>query len=247
MAFSYDDVWKDTVRLTRAHAPLLIAIAGVFIFLPTLIFTVMLPVPEPQTQNAERMFRIFMDYYREAAPWFFAIGLINMVGCAAMLRLVFARDTTVGAALVFGVTLLPAWFAMQIVMTVMLLAGLLLLIVPGLYLMGRLAPVSAVLVAEGRRNPFTVIGRSLELTRGHGWAILGLVLVIAVVGSIVTGVTGQVLGSVFFLALSRDIAIVLRAMVESALSAAFATLLVMLYAAIYRALAPSDRVAEAFE
>jgi hypothetical protein len=247
MAFSYNDVWEDTVRLIRANAPLLIAIAGVFIFLPALILAVMLPAPEPQTQNAERAMRIFIDYARGAWPWFLLVGLFNIVGSAAMMRLVFARETTVGAALVFGLTLLPFWLLVQIICGFIFGFGLLLLIVPGLYLIGRLVPATAVLVAEPGRNPFAVIGRSFALTRGHGWAICGLVFVIAIVGSIVTGTTETLLGLIFLRTLGHDVAQVLSAIVTSALSAAFATLFIMLYAAIYRALTANDRVSEAFE
>lgn len=247
MAFSYNDVWEDTVRLTRTHATLLIAIAGVFIFLPALTLAVMMPPPEPQTPDAERAFEIMIAYFREAAPWYLLIGLFNMVGCAAMLRLVFARETTVGAALVFGLTVLPFWIGMQLIMGFIVAGGFLLLIVPGLYLIGRLAPAQPVMVAEPARNPFTVIGRSFELTKGKGWAIFGLIFVVGIVGAIFSGAVTAIFGIIFLQLLDREIAAVLGAIVESLLNAAFATLFIMLYAAIYRALAPQDRVAEAFE
>src|SRR4051812_38184352 len=47
MSFSYNAVWEDAVRLLRQHAPLLAAIAGVFLFLPALLFAVFLPQPTP--------------------------------------------------------------------------------------------------------------------------------------------------------------------------------------------------------
>ena len=37
MTFSYNAVWEDTGRLLKAHGAQLAAIAGVFIFLPTLL------------------------------------------------------------------------------------------------------------------------------------------------------------------------------------------------------------------
>ena len=39
---------EDTLKLLRRHAPLLAAIAGVFLFLPALLIAVLLPPPVPQ-------------------------------------------------------------------------------------------------------------------------------------------------------------------------------------------------------
>lgn len=246
MSFSYNAVWEDTLRLLRQHAPLLAAIAGVFLFLPALLFAVFMPPPVPQGGDPERVVQLVLDYYRTAAPWFLLQGLFTMVGTLAMLRLVFARDT-VGGALVHGLMLLPFYFLLSIICGFMIGFGLILLIVPGLYLLGRLAPVSAVLVAETRRNPFDAIGRTFALTRGHGWAILGIVFVVAIVAGIAVSIAGTLFGLVFVLVAGQELGKMLASVVVSALNAALATLLTMLYAAIYRALAGTDSVAAAFE
>jgi hypothetical protein len=125
--------------------------------------------------------------------------------------------------------------------------GILLLIVPGLYLFGRLAPFSAVLAAENRRNPLDAIQRTFDLTKGHGWGILGLVFVVAIVAGIAVSVADTLFGLIFVLAAGQELGRTLTAVVASALGAALTTLLVMLYAAIYRALAGADSVAATFE
>lgn len=246
MSFSYNAVWEDTVRLLRQHAPLLAAIAGVFLFLPALLFAVFVPPPVPQGGDPERAFRLVMDFYRAAAPWFLVQGLFSMVGTLAMLRLVFASDT-VGGALVQGLILTPFYFLLSILCGLMIGFAALLLIVPGLYLLGRLAPISAVLVAENRRNPFDAIGRTFALTKGHGWAILGLVFVVAIVAGIAVSIAGTLAGLIFVLAAGQELGKLLTSVVTSALGAALAALLTMLYAAIYRALAGTASVAAAFE
>jgi hypothetical protein len=246
MSFSYNAVWEDTVRLLRQHAPLLAAIAGVFLFLPTLLFAVFMPPPVPQGGDADRALQIWLDFYRAAWPWFFLQGLFSIIGTLAMLRLVFARDT-VGGALVHGLILTPFYILMSLIGAFMISFGLILLIVPGLYLLGRLAPISAVLVAENRRSPFDAIARTFALTSGHGWAIFGLVFVVAIVAAIAVGVANTLFGLVFILAAGQELGKLLAAVVASALNAAFSTLLVMLYAAIYRALAGKASVAAAFE
>ena len=75
-----------------------------------------------------------------------------MVGSAAMLRLVFARGGTVGGALLFAIMLLPAYSTLLVLNGSLVFCGLLLLIVPGLYLWGRLVPAGAAMVAEESRT-----------------------------------------------------------------------------------------------
>jgi len=247
MSFSYNAVWEDTLKLLRRHAPLLAAIAGVFLFLPALLIAVLLPPPVPQAGgDPQSAVQLWLDYYGAAGPWLTLESLVAMVGTLAMLRLVFARDT-VGGALVQGLILTPFYFLLSLICSVMIGFGLILILVPGLYLIGRLAPFSAVLVAENRRNPLDAIRRTFALTKGHGWAILGLVFVVAVVAVIAMGVADTMFGLIFILAAGQELGKLLTAVVASALSAALGTLLVMLYAAIYRALAGTDAVAVAFE
>ena len=124
MSFSYGAVWEDTMALARAHAPLLTAIAGVFMFLPALLFAVYLKPPEPQSPDINQMMRELMNWYAQAAPWLLLQGLISLVGSAAMLRLVFARGVTVGGALLFGLTLLPFYVLMSLLTSLMVGIGL---------------------------------------------------------------------------------------------------------------------------
>lgn len=246
MNFSYSAVWDDTIALMRRNAPLLAAIAGVFLFLPALLFAVYLKPDEPQTQDVNRLIELLFEWYRAAAPWILLQGVVAMVGGMAMLRLVFAEGTTVGAALVFALVLLPFYFLMMLISGLIIFAGFILLIIPGLYLYARIAPAGAVMIAENRRGPIDVIGRTFALTKGQGWRILGLLLIIVIVGGISIGVAEMLFGAIFYLIAGRELGELLVAVVSSALSAGFSTLIVILYAAIYRALVP-DRQAAVFE
>jgi hypothetical protein len=73
--------------------------------------------------------------------------------------------------------------------------GLVLLVVPGLYLMTRWAVIAPVVVREG-----TGIGRaftrSAELVSGSGWPVFGLVLIVAVISGVVGGLISAILGAV---------------------------------------------------
>lgn len=68
--------------------------------------------------------------------------------------------------------------------------GLVLIIVPGLFLLTIWSLIVPVIVLEGR-SAFDSFGRSRELVRGHGWTVFGVIVVtfaINVVASIVLGI-----------------------------------------------------------
>jgi hypothetical protein len=245
MKISYSAVWEDMMRMLRENARLLAAIAGVFFFLPALLIAQYLPPPE--TTDPDRVFRDLIEYYSNAWPWLLLHSLVSMIGGAAMLRLVLVRGTNVGAALGFGLMLLPFYFLLSLICGIIIGLGCLLLLVPGLYLFGRLAPAVAVMVAENRRNPIEAVSRSFQITTGNGWAVFGLVFIVGLVAGVVILVVTLLAGTIFALAAGQDLGGLLAAIVSSAMSAAFATLLLVLYAAIYRGLTRSDSIAATFE
>jgi hypothetical protein len=236
MKFSYSEVWEDTIALLRAHGTLMVAIAGAFAFLPTLLLDFFLPPPAPSPGDASEAFQMIVDYYRGNALWFLLDWLLTMVATLAIQRLVLARDTTVSAAIGTGAAVLPFYLLASLIGGLIIGFGLFLLILPGLYLMARLTVVGPVLVAEPRRNPIDVISRSFQLTRNRGWAILGLLVLIFVAGVIVMRVAIMLFGIVFSLLAGDALERLLMAIVTSAVGAAFTVLMAVVYAAIYRAI-----------
>ncbi|HEX6652012.1 MAG TPA: hypothetical protein VF072_04660 [Thermoleophilaceae bacterium] len=73
--------------------------------------------------------------------------------------------------------------------------GLLLLIVPGLFLLTIWAVIAPVIVLE-RRGAFDSFGRSRELVRGHGWQVFGVIVVLFLVQFIITAVLNAIANSV---------------------------------------------------
>jgi hypothetical protein len=88
--------------------------------------------------------------------------------------------------------LLPALIVAGLLAGLGIALGLILLIVPGLYLLTRWALIVPVIVLEKRRAG-EAFGRSHELVRGHGWTIFGLVLVVFLLGAIVSGIISGLL------------------------------------------------------
>ena len=237
--FTQNEAWADTLRLTRAHWAALIAIAGVFNFLPTLLVNHFFPMEEPPLDaDAQTYIQFVLDYYRQNALPVVLQSFLVMVGSAAMLRLVFARTGTVGSALLFGIAWLPVYSILIVLMNFAIGAGVILLIVPGLYLLGRLLPASPAMVAEERRNPLDALRRGWALSEGHGWLVVSLYLLVAIPAGILMLAISLVTGIVFKAAAGPQLGSLLEMIVLCAMQAVAATLLTMLTAAVYRALAP---------
>ncbi|TFI57846.1 hypothetical protein E2493_12695 [Sphingomonas parva] len=236
MKFSYSAVWDDAVQLFRSHGSLIVALAGVFIFLPGLLTAALLP--QPQAQTVDQLMEAMRAYVQFAWPWVLLETLVNMIGTIAILRLIFPRQTsTVGAVIAASLPLVPTYFVAAILSNITVGLGLLLFIIPGIYLLGRLTPVGPVIVAEERRNPIDALRRSFQITAGKGWAVAGLVLIVAIAGVIVMVVANNLIGLVLLLIAGQKIGGFLTLIVGAITAAAFTTLLVLLYAAIYRRLA----------
>jgi hypothetical protein len=237
--FTQNAVWADTLQLTRAHWAALIAIAGVFNFLPTLLLNHFFPMGDPPTDAGLQGYaRFVLEYYREHSLVVVLESFVIMTGSAAMLRLVFARGGTVGGALVFAILLLPAYSILIVLQNLAVGAGIVLLIVPGLYLWGRLLPAGPAMVAEERRNPLDALKRGWALSEGHAWLIIGLYLLVAIAAAILMLAIGLVTGIAFKAAAGQELGSLLGMIVLCAMQAVAAALFTMLTAAIYRALAP---------
>lgn len=236
MKFSYSAIWDDTVRMMRSDSTFLLALAGVFLFLPALLIGYFLPQPE-SAPTLEAMIADMEAYLAANWHWVLLANLANMIGAIAMLALLLGeRGRTVGSAIGAALPLLPFYLIAAWASSLLIAIGFIFLILPGLYLYGRLAIVGPVVVAE-ERNPFRAIGRSFALTKGKGWAVLGLILIIAIVGLILTLVVTSLLGGLFVLVLSESLGGLIALIIEALTAAVFSTVLVVLYAAIYRALA----------
>jgi hypothetical protein len=244
MKFSYSAVWADVTALLRSHASLIATVAGVFIFLPGLLIAYLLPQPEGAA-SLDRLAQLWGEYLDSNWPWLLLNRIAVTIGSIAILLLLFARGITVGAAIAAALALLPAYLIASLLGSAAIGFGLLLLILPGLYLMGRLGPLNAVIVAETHRNPIAAIRRCWDLTRGQGWAILGLILIVAVAAAIVVAVASSLLGIVFILVAGQEVGRLLTLLVATAGNAAMTTLLLVLAAAIYRRLSEGRSAADA--
>lgn len=195
MRFDSNEAWKGATAAVAANRDMLLAIAGVFMLLPS--FAAMVFLPEPQLPASERFEDILAAYgaYMESAwPWLAATMGLQLIGTLAMLALITdPRRPTVGEAIRQGLAATPVAAAAMVVLlfalsfiaglplnlallsgspavaTVGLIAGLAVL----LYGLGRTLPVLPVIQVEGNRNPIAALRRAFALSRGNGGRLLG--------------------------------------------------------------------------
>ena len=262
MRFSYSAVWDDAVALMRANYPLLAAVAGAFIFLPSLLLSHFLPQPAPPADPPGQA-RAMIDYAGTNWPWLLPAALVTMAGTIAIFALLLdpARPT-VGRAILRSLRVLPIYLIALAILAVAFLVGAVLLSLPfallgaaGLrifaaagsiaimvalfYYSGRMIVLTPILVAEDERNPLQGIRRSLRLTTGAGWGIAGLLVLILLVFGIVLSAVTFALGSILMLVLDKALADLILLIVNSAVNALAALFLTVLAAAIYRGVAGS--------
>jgi hypothetical protein len=97
------------------------------------------------------------------------------------------RDHTVGSLLRSVTPVLLPLIVAGLLAGLGIGIGLLLLIVPGLFLLTIWAVVAPVVVLE-RKGAIDSFGRSRELVRGHGWQVFGVIVVLFLLQFIVTAV-----------------------------------------------------------
>jgi hypothetical protein len=93
-----------------------------------------------------------------------------------------------------GLRVLPNVAAAQIVATIGIAIGLLLFVIPGVILLLRWAVVAQA-AAIANENWVEALKRSAELTRGHYWHVLGLVLITGVIEIVLLDIGFAVAGS----------------------------------------------------
>ncbi|HEX8257583.1 MAG TPA: YciC family protein [Allosphingosinicella sp.] len=243
MKFSMSAVWDDTRQMLAANASLVAAVAGVFLFLPTLAFGYF--VPEPTGGRDGPTLEMLMQHMRANWPLLLLVNLIGLIGNLALFILTLDRDDpTVGGAIKAAALLLPVYFLTSFLSGLVIFVGLVLFIVPGLYLMARLAVAGPAIVAERLRNPVDALRRSVAVTKGNGWAILALLLVLILAYFVLSLAGVYVLGSIFLLigraAGAEGLGEMLLLIFSTALGAAFYTVLMVLLASLYRRLAEAS-------
>jgi hypothetical protein len=260
--FDMGAAWDDSVVLLKSHSALTLTIAAVFFFLPTLAVSWFGPVPIEPAANAtfEQVMATFQESARQAVPYQLLTAVITAIGGVGIMRLWLSRTgISVGDALVFALKMTPTMIAIQLifgfgvgVIAVALFlpgfaagggaVGVLLLFIAALlflgvclYLWGRLAVVSPVLVDRGLVNPFGAVGEGWRLTKDNGWRIALFMFLVTLVVLIIAVMLGGLVAAV--VGTGDGIGRMLTGLVEGAVAAVGGLVSAAISAAAYRQLA----------
>jgi hypothetical protein len=185
-AMSFTEILDAAFRVVRDHAVLLVGIAAT-VYVPLAILGALAGRPGPDGRPALGWLLVLMGIASLlGAPVAFAAAT-HAVG-----ELYLGRRTTIGQSLRVGTSILAPLLGTALLYYLAVGVGLLLLLVPGLYLGLCWLLVWQVMVLE-RRFGTAALRRSRELMRGHLLRGFGVVLV----GGLVVGVLSTVLGLVF--------------------------------------------------
>lgn len=137
----------------------------------------------------------------------FVGGVTNLLLQASVVRasvsFLNGQRPTLGECLEAALRLALPLIGIAILSTLGVGLGLLLLLVPGVFLLTAWSVVIPVEVTE-RKGVFASFSRSFELTRGHRWAVLGVVLVLGILVGIIGLIGGLVTGSLNVILLAGD-------------------------------------------
>ncbi len=145
-------------------------LSGIFVGVPAVVVMLIQPALMQQDQGTQSLVTLLAALVS---------GLAGLVLQGALTRAsvddLSGKGASVGPALSTGLAVMLPMLGLGIIVGVGVVLGMMLLIIPGIYLALRWAVAAPVLVVE-KLGIFPSIGRSAVLTQNHRWAILGLVV-----------------------------------------------------------------------
>ncbi|GAB5481225.1 MAG: hypothetical protein Pars92KO_09820 [Parasphingorhabdus sp.] len=190
------------MAILRDHKEAILAIAGVFLFLPTLLMAQFVGQPNLEgTEDLNAITAAYSTFFSENAFAIIASNLlISFGGFVIYFTIAPSHSGTVADDLGKALRLFLIFLIANILTGLATFAGILLFIIPGLYVACRLILVPIIIADHGERNPLEALKKSWESTKDNGFSILLLVLMIAVIGAITVGVIQMIIGVIIGLA-----------------------------------------------
>lgn len=201
MKFDGNLAWKQASAAIGANRELVLALAGVFFFLPSFALVMLFKQPVvPPGAKPEEMMAVLQPFFASMAPWFLLGSIIQAFGQATLIEL-FGRGVreTVGEALRHGLRALPYYIVVQLLVGMMVaivmvfgqviggivtpILGLVLAIYLACHAYGRVIVASPLVVLEDM-NPIAALVHSVRQSRGNALR-LGNFLFLLVVGCFV--------------------------------------------------------------
>jgi hypothetical protein len=182
-SIDYMAVWNDAMALLRTHQEAVLALAGILLFLPSWIAQFFCGSPDiVNGMSMQQMVTAQQEYL--IANWTILLptGIVSLFGMATIYVILIRKDLSkIGDALPLALSFMVAYFVLQIATGMVIAASLLVLVIPGLYVLARFWLATAILPDPANRGILAALKRSWNLTRGAGWKAVGLAVIIMIV------------------------------------------------------------------
>jgi hypothetical protein len=180
MTFDVAAVFADAWQMWKRDRELLLAVAGFFLFLPQFAAKLLIPVA-PEPAGFGRDAAALKSWLVAYQAWLSNYGVIILVLSLALLfgtLLIFTlyldtRRPNLRVGLINALTLMPRYVLAVLFVSVPVYIGLVLLVLPGIYALGRLMLTTPSLVANRSGGVLAALGRSVALSSGHGMILAG--------------------------------------------------------------------------
>ena len=165
------------------------------VFLPYILFTLLIsgPMTADLVIDPTNPFSNLGTNFTVGALLMVMIILLQAVVVRMAISLNGGQGAQLGAALRGALTGFLPILLLGIVAGIAIGFGMILLIIPGLYVMALLYVYVPAIVFE--KAGFSALGRSEELTKGYRWAIVGVVIILYIINLVISSLyTGVVVG-----------------------------------------------------
>ncbi|NNM78102.1 hypothetical protein HJG53_14460 [Sphingomonas sp. ID1715] len=234
--------WTDAMALLKGQREILLTVAGFFLLLPMLIL-LMLRWPVLDAESSAGAVAGWNRWTEHNSLWLLLVAVCGSFGRLAILILILDRSRPSVREALGGAAQLFLWFYLAGMLAGLAqYGGLLLFVIPGLYLVGRLFVVEPALVAERLTNPLRVLARSFEITRGNGWRIFAVTAIVVVGGTIFLLAVSTVVGVFAALMNVNGLELFLSAFICAAVFSGIYLVLLLLSVAAYWQLADQGHV-----
>lgn len=238
MKLDYMECWNGAMALLGKHKEALLAIAGVFIFLPPVITAQFVGVPpiegltEPSAIQAAQL-----AFIAEHWPILVLSNFLTVFGGTALYILFSpSHKGTVADILSTALKLFIFFFLTSFLSGIATILGLLLLIIPGLYIMSRLSIASMFVTDQHERNPIEALKKSWNATKDNGFSILLFLFIIVLMGLITLLVAQLIIGLIVGLATGGTGWPLIENIFNSLFGSVFQIVLIAVIASLYRIL-----------
>lgn len=241
MKLQFSGVLADTRALWHGNAVLVARVATVFYFLPAFASGLFLPVPERGTLTDDAFFGVMLDWYSLHAPWLALIMLVQSFGSAVLLGLLIApAGLRLDSALLRALRLMPGLVLVWLGAGLLTMAGGLALLIPGFYLIGRTFVVGAAYVDRPERGPLAALTDGIQFTRGNGWLLLSITMMILLVSTVVTSFVDAFVAVLASAAVPATVRLAIDSAGVAAVATAGTLFQTVIQASVYRVLKPSE-------